>query len=178
MTPAELFDRHVGFAKSVAKKYSRCIRCPALRDDLEGAALVGLWKASGRYREGRGVKFVTYAGWVVLGEVVDWFRRAARTRTAAHRDGVKFVSLSRLIGSKKLSDVLSAEEGPDEAELKDSVERALRALPTRSSAVLRMVYLEGFKQYEAAAAFGVSAPYVSQIVKSSLKELKEGGAGC
>lgn len=63
---SELFDRYVGFAASLARKFRR----PTLGlDDLEQVAAIALVKAIDRFDTGHGAKFTTYAAKTINGEL-------------------------------------------------------------------------------------------------------------
>jgi len=68
----QLVTENRGLAYAVANRYARC--WPEHRDDLEGAALLGLTRAALRYDPARGFKFSTYATIGVINGVRSWLR--------------------------------------------------------------------------------------------------------
>lgn len=181
--------RAVEYALNIARKYARRTD-PALADEFEGAALVGLVKAAASFDPSVGTDFVK--NWLpprVIGAVLDahreWmpkgFRRNGRTapRTvrpalAHERDGGEAAS----DGAFALSD-LEAGELPVgwEAEAVDEVLGMAAALPPRYAEAVRLYYTRaGARLKDVAAALGVSEARVSQMLVQAADMLREGRA--
>lgn len=144
---------------------------PAMRDDLVQEGRIGLWKAARKFDPSRGVKFVSYAGHLILGEMLHWVRdnaaavRTPRTEWDAGRRAV-VTSLDALTepdpahGSPTIPRELWHEErGFQRAEMLADLAR----LPQLRRGAVLLVHLGGMTQTEAARALGCSQRHVGRL---------------
>lgn len=71
MTPQQLFEDNQAFATFIANKY----RGYENFEDLMQVALIGLHEASLKFDASRGIKFTTYAGYLIRGEILRHIER-------------------------------------------------------------------------------------------------------
>src|SRR5436190_9233864 len=71
----QMIAEHVDVARRISRRFAR--RCPGWvsRDDLVGAAMLGLTEAAERYDASRGEPFVSFAEKRIRGAVQDELRR-------------------------------------------------------------------------------------------------------
>jgi hypothetical protein len=186
--PGPLAEAHLGLARSIAAKYAA--KLPRLADDLESAALLGLWRAALDFDAGRGVPFGAYARLRIAGEVRDLLRgrlplgygpraRAARPGLAvpkvyAESDRPDDLLATWGAGGPEMgrwSDPLGsipADECPVgwELEHEEEVESIARRLGGSAAAVVRAYGLDcrGVTGEGAAGVAGVSASRASQVL--------------
>jgi RNA polymerase sigma factor (sigma-70 family) len=135
-------------------------RWPALADELESAAALGLVHAVRRFDPSRGVKLATYICYAVKGEMRHALRRALR-RWAGERP------LPGRPGS------MSSNRLPDaDLEELEEVERLLCLLPRQDDAFLRIIAFEGRTPTDAARKLGFSKSWASDHRKQALAELR------
>ncbi|NMA62441.1 MAG: RNA polymerase sporulation sigma factor SigK [Syntrophomonadaceae bacterium] len=146
-------------------------------EDLISIGTIGLIKAIGTYKEGRGTRLATYAARCIENEVLMHLRNIKKTRQE--------VSIYDPIGYDKegneisLIDVLASDH-----EIVDIVDTKMREEQIRSKLVLltdrerqviemRYGLFNGLKetQREIARKLGISRSYVSRIEKRALRKL-------
>ena len=146
-------------------------------EDLISIGTIGLIKAIGTYKEGRGTRLATYAARCIENEVLMYLRNIKKTRQE--------VSIYDPIGYDKegneisLIDVLASDH-----EIVDIVDTKMREEQIRSKLVLltdrerqviemRYGLCNGLKetQREIARKLGISRSYVSRIEKRALRKL-------
>jgi DNA-directed RNA polymerase specialized sigma24 family protein len=168
--PGPLAEAHLGLARSIAAKYAA--KLPRLADDLESAALLGLWRAALDFDPGRGVPFRAYARLRIAGEVRDLLRGrlplgyGPRARAACPGLAVPKVYAESDRAGELAS--LPAHEGPVgwELEHEEEVEALARRLGGSAAAVVRAYGLDcrAVTREGAALVAGVSAIRASQVL--------------
>jgi hypothetical protein len=169
-SPLSLFESHLRHAtlsaRRIARRLPRCVR----REEVEAAALCGLWRAALAWDPGRGLLFWTYAAWRVKGEVLD----ALRADVGLGR--------SRLHAPPRLyplPDGLAAppDPRPGAVDLADRLAPLRRLLPWRGRVLLRLLYDEGMTLPQAARVLGLSACYLGALHARALAVMRAGAAG-
>lgn len=90
----ELVERHQGLAVAIARRYAN--RGESV-DDLTQVALVGLLKSVERYDPDRGVKFASFAGPTISGEVKRHFRdKTWRIRVSRSQQDLSHLGRERI----------------------------------------------------------------------------------
>lgn len=165
MSAEGLFAQYKPLAIQIARGFMRKLPRSVLVEDVEAAALMGLWDAASRGAVHE--TFEWYARTRIRGSIQDelrrqdWLPRRARERG----DAPRICSLDGL----EHTDGISALWVPPDAELAiDRKERAqlladrLALLPEREAALIAAV-LEGVPHWEIAQRMGISEPRVSQL---------------
>jgi RNA polymerase sigma factor (sigma-70 family) len=168
--PGPLAEAHLGLARSIAAKYAA--RLPRLADDLESAALLGLWRAALDFDPGRGVPFAAYARLRIAGEVRDLLRGCLplgygpRARAACPGLAIPTVRVESDRAGELAS--LPADEGPVgwELEHEEEVEAIARRLRGSARTIVRAYGLDcrGITLEGAARVAGVSKNRASQVL--------------
>lgn len=187
-----IFTQHRPLALRRAARYARhCDLVPL--DDLEAAALVGLWDAAKRYRPERHTAFATFARRRIDGEIVDWVRRLDRLPRSLHyrRDKLRHISLERTLGCGdnaeplRIADLLvDAATSPAAVALRDETDDAQHRqrqelrhcrdrLSWRGRLILRLFYDEGFLLREIAETLGVCPSRLSQLFAEIHARMRE-----
>lgn len=131
------------------------------RDELLSAGFAGLVEAAHRYRPDRGAAFATYAYHRVVG---------------AMRDELRAPSAG---GQEALAETV---EDPDPApdarlaarEALATLDREIRALPSRERELVERCYLGGLSLRTAAAELGLSTSRASRLRRRALATLRTG----
>lgn len=140
-------------------------------DEAELEGRVGLCKAAGRYREGAGWKFSTYASVCIKRHLWGWVARwqgngfrglNKRPLRAVHLDG----EVWDLVAGR------AADGRADPFTLGD-LEPLVRRLPAQKQLVVRAVYQEGQIGPEIGRRLGVSTSWVNQVHREALNDLRE-----
>lgn len=161
----QLFEQHQGWALGVALWQCRRLHSRVRRNEIESAALEGLWDAAGRWDEQR--PFRTYAAWRIKGAISDYLRRLY-PRGTGRCDGRK-VRTRQLSGELDLADPRPALAAVEEL---DEINRLLRPLNKRQRWVLCQYVLEGRLMREIAADLERTESRVSEIISESLAKLR------
>lgn len=149
-----LVDRHLGGALSVAR---RMLRDDAEAEDVAQEAMLRLWRSAAALDVG-------------VGGVRPWLRRVVsnlcidRTRTRA-----------RLVVTDDVPEVPDAPrqlEALENEELRQRVDRALKALPERQRLALTLFHYEGLSQIEIGAEMGISDEAVESLLARARRQLK------
>jgi RNA polymerase primary sigma factor len=174
-----LITANLRFVVSVARDY-RGRGLPMA--DLVNEGNLGLLRASERFDESRGVRFVSYAHWWVRRSILHAIeRQGGRARTG--RAGPPWVSIDEpIVGAVTLQDVLpdSREPGPDERlrldRLKGAVRASLTDLPEREREVVSRHFGVGSGGDESLAqiarSLGVTRERVRQLRDQGLQRLR------
>jgi len=179
--------RHVGIALALARKWAR----GGLREDAEGAGLVGLVKAARDYDPAAGVRFATYLAHRVRGEVLDYLRVAegvgmgwqGRSSAAPRPRVQQFARLAveRVRGGPGADD----RDIPDAAAEADAADRdgaeavvaLTRRLPGDERAAVRAYYLTPATYRQVGRGLGLSEARAHQLVAAGLGRLRKQLAG-
>ena len=156
--------------------------------DLAQWGALGLLRAVERFDPGRGVKFETYAGWMIRGGMLDGLRdwdvlsRSGR-REARREPGGR---ADRLGQARRFSDVVGEDGKGTEprnqvggvgvaSKLDEGDEWAwlMRGLSRRDRLILALYYREGMTMLEVGAAVGRSEARVSQVVRGAKELVRE-----
>lgn len=127
---------------------------PRLKEDLQGAARLGLCRAAVKYRSSRGVAFRTYAYRVIRGAVLDEIRK---NYAIWHRDDLEQERMTWR--QPKVGD-----SGIEKIDRDDWHSANRRVLSPREQAAYVCVYERGMTQQETARCLGVSQPYVCVLL--------------
>jgi hypothetical protein len=187
--PGPLAEAHLGLARSIAARHAA--KLPRLADDLESAALLGLWRAALDFDAGRGVPFRAYARLRIAGEVRDLLRGrlplgyGPRARAACPGLAIPTIRVESdrpdgrdaTPGAGMLAS-LPADECPVgwELEHEEEVEALARRLGGSAAAVVRAYGLDcrGVTREGAARVAGVSAIRASQVLLALPALLRRG----
>ena len=149
--PADLFRDYQSWAIRHANYvYDRLSSRRAIAvEELENAALWGLWRAANRWSGPHG--FPHYAVRYVRGAVLDWLELARRWMT-----GVKATSsVGQPWPNTLYIDVPIPEVDPHADAVRERVESWLRTLPTIAAKVVRLHCLHGLSQADVGRAVGM-----------------------
>lgn len=117
----DLIRNHLGLARRIARGYARRVPATVRPEDLEGAALLGLTEAAGRFDERHPDAFVAFAARRIRGAVLDELRRhdplSRRGRAAVKKLERTNFELRTKLGRDPSDDELLAELGWTEDEL-------------------------------------------------------------
>ncbi len=179
MSPQELFKQYQPVAKRIALAYLRKVPRSVLRDDLEAAALLGLWQAVNGNPDREG--FEWYLRVRVRGAVLDELRRQdwlpRRMRQRALEEGAAAVAVIRMDDlSPQEREGLGfalppADELADEHRTRADLDKEIARLPDREREILERL-MSGATQDMIAAEQGVSAPRVSQLRARAIARLR------
>jgi RNA polymerase sigma factor (sigma-70 family) len=173
----DLWQSHIGLAKDMARKYSRIWK-PILGDcveDLEQAAMMGLWIAAHRFDPTKGTEFSTYAWDYIKGELncERWrlgFWGFAGGKAQAYK---QFVLPDRDPLSSVPEKVETREDfGIDQFENVDLLHFLIRQLrPIKAQVVARRFWLEGLSTATIAHQMALSTDRIDQIRAKAKKDL-------
>ena len=185
LTPAqqELAAANTGLAYWHADRFCRRTRMDY--DECVGAALLGLVNAARLFRPELGWRFSTYASWSIrntLARELEVERRRPDRLAVRLSGGTQPHSEWGDRRTGETFDEPAAPEGPPpyDRETERAVADAVRALPPRERAVVRMRFYEGRKLAEAGAALGVTRERARQLQAQALRRVREAvgvGAG-
>jgi len=172
----ELFRQHQPTALRIARGFKRKLPHNVLVEDLEAAAMLGLWQAVNARRD---ESFEWYMRKRVRGAIIDelrrqdWLSRRARQDSAARGEPMPRIGWIEEIDFFELqSSVASPEEVAAKNQECRSLHAALARLPRRHRVVMEALFA-GKPQKEIASELGVSAPRMSQIVAAALARLRD-----
>ena len=151
-----------------------------LFQEFISVGMVGLVKAGRTFNPDYGVKFSTYAGRCIENEILMELRRRRRRHDT--------ISLQQGIGENDHGDVqtfeailvdpnamMAFEEVVERDDRESTVNAAIRILkvmrPDRAMAV-KLRFINGLKQRDAAKVMGKSQSYVSRLTRSGVEELQ------
>lgn len=165
MSAQQLFVQYQPIAKQIALGFARRLPRTVLPEDVEAAAMVGLWDAVTRSAEHDG--FEWYVRTRVRGAIIDelrrqdWLPRRARKRNPE-------LGVCSLDAFESTDAISSLSVQPDAEQAIERKERAailserLARLPEREAAIMGDV-LEGLPHWQIAQAMGISEPRISQL---------------
>ena len=155
------------------------------REELEAAALVGLWQATQHYDPAKG-RFAAYARCCMNGAMLDWLRRTSRLTRTERAAGVpeplsltvvrergKSASGGFLIGNDEWHPADPTREPLEVlATGEDAVEYLLRPLSAKRRQAVRLRYLDGLRFHEVGRRMGISETGAWWLVKHALAQLR------
>lgn len=181
LSPQDLFDRHQNVAHNIANHWvKRRPRLWELKEEIDQAALCGLWDAAQRYDATRGRTFNTFASHRCKGAILDylrtlWGRAGWLTQTQFEHECVSLDAYMQ--GSRRTPHLRTHEPPapvqPDRLLLADQVRWLLQALNERDAQIVAGYYMDGLKMSEVAARAGISESRISQILPDLVQRLKE-----
>lgn len=178
MTPIELWTEHVGLAKGMARKRARLLH-PFLGDcgeDLEQAALMGLWIAALDYDENRESKFGSYAWFHIRGALnCERWRQGFWGFKAEKAKVYSKVELRNRSSLSEVADQLTSKSGGEldqfvEGDLVQFLIRQLR--PQKAQVVARRFWIEGLSTVTIAHQMNLSVDRIEQIRSKAKKDLQ------
>lgn len=173
----ELITHNLRLVSHIARKYQVPGYGP---DDLISIGVIGLMKAVGSYRTGKGTSLGTYAARCIENEILMTLR--------ASRKRQHDVSLEDSVGTDgegndiTFSEILGTDPDALEEEVlrrvtMEKVREAMTTLPARERLVLELRYglLDGrsHPQHEIAGRLGLSRSYISRVEKHAIALLRE-----
>lgn len=151
----ELAGLYMPFAYSLAKPWKA--KKPRWRDDFESAALAGLCDAARTFDPSKGVKFATFASNRINGALFDIYRDLSIWESRFKEKGEARPNL--------------AAPAKSEAERIEDLEWWTRKVSARQARILRLIYIQGLTQLEAAKAVGLAQSRVCDLHRDALRRL-------
>lgn len=177
-TPEQLVELHVGFARSLVRKFASRLPISVDQDQLESDAYLGLMLSARSFDPSRGVQFQTYAAKRIWGQMLDGLRENTQFRRRIPLP--KIMSLQAVIRqdddrSVTLGDTVAADTKPVgyEAETMDEVNSILRRLDVASRKHLTDRHVEGLQQKVLAHRLGITPSAMSERMKRVRKLVQE-----
>ncbi len=141
----------------------------SLADDMQQAALLGLWQAALRFRPEEGFKFTTFAWYYVMGEIGKCWH---------NNHGTGHANMNNY--TVKVTPVLFPKDAyptPDHTlsgvEILDEANAIIDSLPSpRWRLLVRMYYMDGLNLKQIAAAVGLTRERVGQVVKEATRWIR------
>jgi RNA polymerase sigma factor for flagellar operon FliA len=165
---------------AIVARFARRLPSSVRRDDLRGAAMLGLVLA---LREGRHSNDESFAGYVrirVRGAIVDELRRAdwspRRRKDADPALGTVVVGFDDLPVTRAANLAAEGASPLETLEAKQArrlVAQGLQLLPERERELLRLRYFECLPAKDIANLMGVSEARISQLHVRAMRRLKE-----
>ena len=180
MTPEDLVIRHAPWAKRKARGYNSPMlsgnRLWITIEDLESAALIGLWRAAQRFDGIR--SFRAYARRRVKGAIQDELRKMMSKRWSDEHNRVeKCINWHRgltAMGSEGEEEYLASQLPSPEQRLidKESARNGLRSLSDRELEAVEG-QCKGLTLREIGAGWGVSEARACQVLAAAREKLRE-----
>ena len=177
-----VFVEYRPLARRLAHRLFLRARRSVPEEDLEAAALVGLWDAWKRFLPDKRKSFRSYAAVKMTFAMQDWLREAdylPRTLRKQHPDrrlGSIEEETTNDYGPLMLKDLIDdgrfAEEREDEV-LAERCDRLRRGLKWRTRIMLRLYFDMGWLMQDIAEAFSLSESSVSVILKETFALMRE-----
>jgi RNA polymerase sigma factor for flagellar operon FliA len=167
--PSALFEEH--------QELARCLACVARRRfptvalaDLRAFALEGLWEASTRFDETRGVPFPAFARCRILGQIGDEIRAANMLSRRARSAGCE---MSEFDDEQLTADEeLTVDEQLHELRMVLAVREKTEALSDRARALILGHYVDDRRFDLVAADLGISKSWASRIHTKAVGRLR------
>ena len=122
-----LISDHVEIARRIALRVARRTPDWVSKDDLIGAAMLGLAEAADRYDSSRGEPFLAFAQTRIRGAVLDELRRGdimpRRVRQTARKVGKAIRDLEHKLGRRPEDEEVAAELGVPVQEYREELEK-------------------------------------------------------
>lgn len=176
-TPDQLFQQHFPLAMKWAGQKACSVPPQVAIEELQNAALIGLWKASAGFDHERGIRFSTFAAFRVKGEMKDFLRSLSRVPRSMVVKPIVYSLSSGVEDEGDYRSLLPVDvPGPVEsALLAEAIEimiGALKEIDQRDAFVLRRYYLESTLMREIAEEMGITEGRVSQIRLQALESMQ------
>ncbi len=173
----KLFNLHAPMARRFANSYRRKLPASILADDLESAAMEGLWRAAVRGVD-FGDGFENYAMVRIRGSIIDYLRAHDWLPRRFRESDNGAASLIYIEGPNfgfqdELSCPAAAEDEASASEEAIGVRSFLSVLSDRERQVIIRIYFREEKLLDISKTLGVSEPRVSQIRMAALKKLRD-----
>ncbi len=169
-----LATRYLPLARSLARRMTS--DHPDWRDEFQSAAFLALVEAAQHFDSTRNVDFATYARHRIWGAVRDTRRQLLRNGTPGRLSAPRTV-IRMSEAAESHGRVVTAE--PDEPigtelEIRETVETWIDRLPRAHARTLRLIYLDGRTQEQAAEEVGCSKANISRLHHQGLSWLRYG----
>ncbi len=167
MSASSLFTQYTPLAKQIARGFKKKLPCTVLLEDIEAAALLGLWDAVTRGASHEAFEY--YVRVRIRGAIQDelrtedWLPRRAREHNPEFRIR-SFEEFENLDGIQALTVLPEAEQLIEQKERALVLAKRVADLPAREAEILADVF-EGKSHLQIAAEMGISEPRISQIRK-------------
>ncbi|MFO0891531.1 MAG: sigma-70 family RNA polymerase sigma factor [Isosphaeraceae bacterium] len=171
-----LATHYLPLARSLARRMTTYH--PEWRDEFQSAAFLALVEAAQLYEPERNVDFSTYARHRIWGAVRDTRRQLMRNGSPGSESAPRTViRMSDVL--ERHGRVVTAE--PDEPvgtelETHETVAAWINRLPRAQAQALRLIYIDGRTQEQAAEAVGCSKASISRLHHEGLSWLRHGYA--
>lgn len=160
MQRRNLAEDNIKLAFYMAKRY----KCPFVdQEDIQGAALLGLVKASARYEPVKGIKFSVFACIVIRNEILQLLKREQKHRNVKSLE-------EEISDGMTLGEVL-----PDPRNIENSIVARIQLktfwedLGDREKKVVWMTVVQGIPQEAVGVTLHLSQSMVSRILKDVKK---------
>lgn len=180
MTAAAL-QQHTPLAKTIAWAFMRKLPCTVLREDIEQAAMIGLWDGLQRRPDNAEPGHEWYLRRRIRGAIIDelrtqdWLpRRGRATADRAGPDTVSTVIVRIDDLSPMEAQLVSTEQSiEDRLDIESQYAEAWKApLKERDKKVIQMTEVRGIKFKDVGRDLGVSEPRISQLHRRSLDVMR------
>ncbi len=179
MTPAEAFSRWRRLAYRIANRYLKTLPSHVAKEDIEAAALGGLWDAALRHAAKGEDIFVRQASVRVKGAIrdelrrQDWLTRRARDADPAIRAPMSMEELEdRIDAIGAFSIDAELEWALDEKRRRRWLWQKSGGLPEQQKLVFQRI-LRGERQVDIASDLGLTAARISQILAEASVALRK-----
>ena len=150
---------HQTLAVNISRKQKRITPKPVSIDELKSAAYLGLVDAANKFDYRKCDSFVAYASIRIRGEIKDYLRELYWGSRRNHVDMIGLLDFDRSTSQES-----SAEE---------FFEEATKCLSGVAKVIIKLYYIGDLYQKEIGQKLNISEGRVSQILKHSLKILRE-----
>lgn len=153
----ELYDRHSHLAYGLAY---RILRDTSAAEDVVQEAFLSVWRQAATFDRRRG----SVRNWllsIVHHRAIDWLRSRSNGR-----DDVQFALVERTLYAPDTWQTVSANVE------RDTIRRALAALPAEQQRTVELAYFGGYSQPEIAAAMGVPLSTVKGRMRMAMQKLR------
>ena len=164
-----LIRDNIKLAYWLANKWHKKIGDYSIKDGLISAAELGLIKAARKWKSDKGTKFTTFAITCMNNQIKIFLRRNAKKP-------VSFSEIEKNISNDdnvKLENYSSQLQTIDDKVEKISLMQCIEKLSKKESKVLISYYFNGKSQSSIATDMHISQAYVSRIMNTGLKKIRQ-----
>lgn len=166
----KLFNDYQPLALSIAGRIARRLRLRGVsRDDINNAALAGLWQASKRFAPERGVHFSTYAAPRIRGEVLDWVRQCDHLSRPHRRSGCGI----RLVAMSAGIDLPDHSDPAEEPQMDDTLRCLLGVLSPAERRCVWLYHVRDLPMRQISVRLRVGESMVSRYLISARAKMRE-----